>query len=348
MKVLISGGAGFIGSALIRYLLAQTDVRIVNVDCLTYAANLLALEGAEADARYSFERQTIVDGPALRDIFHRHRPDSVIHLAAESHVDRSIDGPGAFVQTNLVGTFQLLEAARDYLRSNPSEDFRFLHVSTDEVYGTLGESGLFTEDSPLRPNSPYAATKAGSDLLAQAWAETYGLPVVISNCTNNYGPWQFPEKLIPTVILKALDGLPIPIYGSGSNVRDWLHVDDHAAALWRIVRSGRVGERYNIGAACERTNLDIARVICRCLDTLRPRLDGKAYEAQLTFVSDRPGHDFRYALDAAKIADELGWRPSRPFESGMAETVRWYLDHEPWWRGILAGTYDGRRQGLTP
>ncbi len=350
MKILVTGGAGFIGSALIRFLLSNTDATIVNVDCLTYAANPLALEGADENPRYYFERHDIVDGRAMSELMAHHRPDAIVHLAAESHVDRSIEGPGTFIQTNLVGTYALLEAARAYfatLEDDAKARFRFHHVSTDEVFGSLDATGKFTESSPYKPNSPYSASKAGSDHLVRAWHETFGLPVVISNCTNNYGPWQFPEKLIPTILVNALAGNPIPIYGTGENVRDWLFVTDHAEALWAILTRGRVGESYNVGGGCERTNLEVAKAVCNCLDTLRPAADGRPYEALITFVADRPGHDLRYAMDTTKIERELEWFPCHDFDSGLATTLAWYLDNEPWWREVLATVYDGRRQGLS-
>jgi dTDP-glucose 4,6-dehydratase len=349
MKILVTGGAGFIGSAFIRYVLATTDASVVNVDCLTYAANPRALEGADKGPRYAFERHDIVDGAAMREIVARHQPDAIIHLAAESHVDRSIDGPGSFIQTNLVGTYTMLEAAREYygtLEGDTKARFRFHHVSTDEVFGSLGATGKFTEDSPYQPNSPYSATKAGSDHLVRAWFETFGLPVVISNCTNNYGPWQFPEKLIPTILVNALAGKPIPIYGTGENVRDWLYVDDHAEALWTILTRGQNGGSYNVGGDCERTNLEVAKAVCSCLDGMRPREDGTSYETLITFVTDRPGHDLRYAMDTSKIAAELGWQPRHDFTAGLEATLKWYLDHEAWWRKVMATVYDGRRQGL--
>jgi dTDP-glucose 4,6-dehydratase len=349
MKVLVTGGAGFIGSAVVRHLIRDTDAAVVNVDSLTYAANPRALEEAGADARYAFERVDITDGPRLVDVFKRHRPDAVLHLAAESHVDRSIDGPRPFIDTNIVGTYMLLETALRYhqeLEEPARKGFRLLHVSTDEVYGSLGADGAFDETAPYRPSSPYAASKAAADHLVGAWTTTFGLPAIISNCTNNYGPWQFPEKLIPTVIVKALDGAAIPIYGDGANVRDWLHVADHAEALWHILNHGAVGESYNVGGNSERANLAVAEAIAAHLDRLRPRADRKPHRSAIAFVKDRPGHDFRYALDAGKLARELGWSPRRDFETGIGETVAWYVDHEDWWRGVLKATYDGRRQGL--
>ena len=312
MKVLVTGGSGFIGSALIRYLIRDTDAAIVNVDSLTYAANPEALEETCEDSRYAFEHCDITNGTRLAEAFLRHRPDTVIHLAAESHVDRSIDGPRPFIDTNIVGTYILLETAYRYyceLDVTQQKYFKFLHVSTDEVYGSLGKVGVFDENSPYRPSSPYAASKASADHLVLAWGATYGLPAVISNSTNNYGPWQFPEKLIPTVIVKAFDGAPIPLYGDGGNIRDWIHVDDHASALWQILNAGRIGERYNVGGGSERSNLDTVKTICAHLDKLKPRSDGLPHQHNIVFVEDRPGHDFRYALKTEKLSNELGWMP---------------------------------------
>ncbi|MBM09450.1 MAG: dTDP-glucose 4,6-dehydratase [Magnetovibrio sp.] len=349
MKILVTGGAGFVGSALVRYLIRETDSYVVNVDSLTYAANLAALEGTDDNPRYAFEHHDITSGPHLADIFLRHRPDAVIHLAAESHVDRSIDGPRPFIDTNIVGTYMLLETSYRYyaeLDCKIKKNFRFLHVSTDEVYGSLGKTGTFGEESPYKPSSPYAASKASADHLVSAWNKTYGLPTVISTSTNNYGPWQFPEKLIPTVIVKALDGLPVPLYGDGRNIRDWIYVEDHASALWRILNVGNIGERYNIGSRTELSNLDISKTICAHLDKLSPRSDGLPHEQNIVFVSDRPGHDFRYALKTDKLASELDWMPLCDLDSGIARTVSWYIDKEDWWRSVLNGSYDGRRQGL--
>ncbi len=320
---------------------------IVNVDKLTYAANLDNLKGwAERDG-YAFVQADICDGPHIARVLDDHQPDAVMHLAAESHVDRSIDGPGAFIQTNLVGTFQMLQAARAYFdRLSPArrERFRFHHVSTDEVYGSLGDDGLFREDTPYAPNSPYSASKAGSDFLVRAWGETYGLPVVTSNCSNNYGPYQHPEKLIPVVVLKALSGDAIPVYGAGENVRDWLFVDDHAAALLLILSEGRLGETYNVGGLNERRNIDLVRAICRLMDERRPQ--GAPHEDLITFVTDRPGHDQRYAIDASKIERELGWQPSVTVEEGLQRTVDWYLTNEWWWRGVREKGFQGERLGL--
>lgn len=329
MKILVTGGAGFIGSAVIRYLIRQTDVHVVNVDKLTYAANLDALEEASLSPRYAFERVDICDTPEMERVFRTHQPDAIMHLAAESHVDRSIAGPAPFVQTNLVGTYTLLEVVRAWwnaLDEAKKQDFRFHHVSTDEVYGDLGHgTDKFTETTPYAPSSPYSASKAGADHLVRAWHRTYGLPVVISNCSNNYGPWQHPEKLIPLMIMNALAGKPLPVYGQGDQVRDWLYVDDHARALYTVMTQGKVGETYNIGGHNQRRNIDVVRQVCGILDRLRPRAHGM-YAELIRFVDDRPGHDVRYAIDAGKIQRELGWQPVETFESGIEKTVRWYLD----------------------
>lgn len=346
MKILVTGGAGFIGSAVIRHLIAETEASVVNVDKLTYAANPESLKAVAADPRYAFARVDICDGPALAALFEQHRPDAVMHLAAESHVDRSIDGPAAFIETNMVGTYTLLEATRAYWRELPAgrrEAFRFHHVSTDEVYGSLGAEGLFTEDTPYQPNSPYSASKAGSDHLVRAWHHTYGLPVVTSNCSNNYGPCQFPEKLIPLVTLNGLEGQPLPVYGQGENVRDWLHVEDHARALWTVLSRGEPGQTYNVGGNSEKKNIDIVHAICDLLDELAPA--GRSRRELVTFVTDRPGHDFRYAIDATKIRRELGWEPRETFASGLRKTVAWYLANEWWWRPLRAAIYDGKRLG---
>lgn len=333
MKILVTGGAGFIGSALIRHLIAASDHRIINVDALTYAASLASLAPIEDDPRYVFEHADICDANELTRIFRTHQPDGVIHLAAESHVDRSIDGPEGFVQTNLVGTFRLLEVALAYyeaLEPARRDRFRFHHVSTDEVYGSLGESGFFTEATPYAPNSPYSATKAGSDHLVRAWHHTYGLPTVLTNCSNNYGPYQFPEKLIPLMILNALKGRELPIYGDGQNIRDWLYVDDHARALQRVFEQGRIGEQYNIGGCNECTNLELVKTLCRELDRAVPDKAIGERERLITAVEDRKGHDRRYAIDASKIAKELGWAPRESLESGIRRTVQWYLDNKSW------------------
>lgn len=337
MKLLVTGGAGFIGSAVVRRAIAERGWSVVNLDALTYAANPANVAGVADDPRYAFEHADIRDGQALGRIFTEHRPDAVMHLAAESHVDRSIDGPMAFVDTNVAGAARLLTAARDYwetLETEAKSRFRFHHVSTDEVYGSLGGTGLFTEDSAYRPNSPYAASKAASDMLVRAWGETYGLPVVISNCSNNYGPYQFPEKLVPVVIVKALAGEPIPVYGEGLNVRDWLHVDDHAEALLTVLTCGRTGRTYNVGARAEMTNIALVERLCAILDDLRPRAAGRHADL-IDFVDDRPGHDARYAIDPSRIETELGWRAAIGPDDGLRSTVQWYLDNQPWWRAIL-------------
>lgn len=346
MKILITGGAGFIGSAVIRHLVNATDYTIVNVDKLTYAGNLDSLTSVADNPRYAFEQIDICDRNALSEVFGQHQPNMVMHLAAESHVDRSIDNAIDFIQSNLVGTFMLLEESRSYwdqLAEDEKNNFRFLHVSTDEVYGSLGEEGLFTESSPYKPNSPYAASKAGSDHLVRAWGKTHGLPGMISNCSNNYGPHQFPEKLIPHMILSALNGQPLPIYGDGRQVRDWLYVDDHARALVRVLTHGTPGETYNIGGLNEKRNLEVVEQICDLLDELRPSQDSR--RSLITFVKDRPGHDIRYAIDASKISAELGWEPQQTFSSGLRKTVQWYLDNEVWWQRVLSGDYRLNRIG---
>ncbi len=341
--LIVTGGAGFVGSALVRHLLADTLHRVVIVDKLTYAGNLASLADVADSPRYRLLQADICDAESMRRLFEEERPSGVIHLAAESHVDRSIDGPGAFVQTNVAGTYVLLEATRRWRETNPS--VRFHHVSTDEVYGDLGpDDPAFTERTPYAPSSPYAATKASSDHLVRAWQRTFGLDVIVTNCSNNYGPRQFPEKLIPLMILNALDERPLPVYGDGAQVRDWLYVEDHARALYRVYARGRTGETYNIGGLNERTNLEVVQTICAVLDELRPRADGQSYGSLVIHVKDRPGHDRRYAIDAAKIRDELGWIPAMGFERGLRETVRWYLDHEDWW-GPLRAQYDRRRLG---
>jgi dTDP-glucose 4,6-dehydratase len=346
---LVTGGAGFIGSALIRLLLNETDTQVVNVDKLTYAGNLESLPEAEDNPRYSFQQVDICDASALRDCFNRHAPDVVIHLAAESHVDRSIDGPTTFIETNVVGTFTLLQESLRYWRAlgaGERDDFRVLHVSTDEVYGSLGADGRFHEASPYAPNSPYSASKAASDHLMRAWHHTYGLPVVTTNCSNNYGPYQFPEKLIPLTIQNALAEKPLPVYGRGENVRDWLFVEDHARALRAAAERGTPGETYNVGGNCERRNIDVVRSICALLDDIRPRDGGQPHAQLITFVTDRPGHDVRYAIDASKIGRELGWRPSDTFESGLRKTVEWYLENQEWASRVQSGAYRGERLGL--
>ncbi|MBV2234416.1 MAG: dTDP-glucose 4,6-dehydratase [Sterolibacterium sp.] len=338
----ITGGAGFIGSALVRLLIAETDWTLVNIDKLTYAGNLESLAMLQDQPRHVFSRTDICDRVALDQLFQTHQPLGVIHLAAESHVDRSIHGPLDFIQTNIVGTATLLEATRSYWQDLPAAEktaFRFHHVSTDEVYGSLGADGLFLETTPYDPSSPYSASKASSDHLVRAWARTYDLPVLITNCSNNYGPYQFPEKLIPVVILNALAGKPLPIYGRGDNVRDWLYVEDHARALHLVFASGQPGQTYNIGGHNEKTNLAVVDALCQLLDELRPRSDGLSYLEQKTFVSDRPGHDQRYAIDASKIQRELGWTPAEDFTSGLRKTVLWYLANDGWINNVISGEY---------
>jgi dTDP-glucose 4,6-dehydratase len=351
MKILVTGGFGFIGSAFVRFLMRHTKVAIVNVDKLTYAASPEALEEALGHPRHVHERADIVDGAAMTAILDRHKPDAIVHLAAESHVDRSIDKPAAFIETNVVGTYTLLEAARTYwqaLDAARRARFRFHHVSTDEVFGSLGETGRFDENTAYRPNSPYAASKASSDHLARAWRHTFGLPVILTNCTNNYGPWQFPEKLIPLVILNALEGKELPVYGEGRNVRDWLYVDDHAEALWLVLNRAQPGAAYGIGGNAERKNLAVVETICDVLDELAPDEAIGSRRKLIRFVADRPGHDFRYAMDTGLIARDLGWRPRLDFRAGLEKTARWYLDHRPWWQTIRAGRYGGERLGLAP
>ncbi|OWY16585.1 dTDP-glucose 4,6-dehydratase [Thioclava sp. JM3] len=343
MKILVTGGAGFIGSAVVRLAVSRGH-EVVNLDALTYAACLENVAPVSGSPLYAFVQADIRDPEALAAIFARHKPDAVMHLAAESHVDRSIDGPGAFIETNVMGTYNMLQAARSFWEgAGRPESFRFHHISTDEVYGTLGATGQFTEETPYAPNSPYSASKAGSDHLVRAWHETYGLPVVLTNCSNNYGPYHFPEKLIPVVILNALAGKPLPIYGDGSNVRDWLYVEDHADALLLVLEKGALGRSYNIGGENERSNLDLVQTICTILDKLRP---GDApYADLITFVTDRPGHDARYAIDPTRIREELGWRPSVTVEEGLERTVRWYLENEDWWRPLLERHGVGERLG---
>ncbi len=347
MKVLVTGGAGFIGSAVCRHIVDHLGGEVVNVDKLTYAASLTSLKGIENSPRYRFVKADVCDRGAMTDLMMSERPDGVMHLAAESHVDRSISKSDAFIQTNIVGTFSLLEAARDYwqqMDARRKSDFRFLQVSTDEVYGSLGAEGLFAETTAYDPSSPYSASKAASDHLANAWHETYGMPVVISNCSNNYGPYQFPEKLIPLIMLNALEGKPLPVYGDGSNVRDWLYVDDHARALMLILTKGVPGEKYNVGGRNERTNLQVVEQVCDILDDVAP-VEGKR-RALIQFVADRPGHDQRYAIDAGKIERELGWTAQENFESGLVKTVQWYLENRWWWMPLRKDTYQGERLGL--
>ncbi|AXI54333.1 dTDP-glucose 4,6-dehydratase [Sulfitobacter sp. JL08] len=343
MKLLVTGGAGFIGSAVVRQAIRDGH-SVINLDALTYAACLDNVASVADDARYTFVHADIRDRAALDEVFATHAPDAVMHLAAESHVDRSIDGPGAFIDTNVMGTYTLLEAARNYWVSEGRPDrFRFHHISTDEVFGSLGATGQFTETTPYDPRSPYSASKAASDHLVRAWAETYGLPVVLTNCSNNYGPFHFPEKLVPVVILNALASKPIPVYGAGENVRDWLYVEDHADALLTVLQKGRVNRSYNIGGENEVRNIDLVRMICAILDEKRPK--SAPYADQITFVSDRPGHDLRYAIDPTRIASELGWRPSVTLQKGLEKTVQWYLDNEPWWRALQDRAGVGERLG---
>jgi dTDP-glucose 4,6-dehydratase len=349
MNILVTGGAGFIGSAVCRHLIGETDHRAIVLDKLTYAANLASLAPIDNSPRYRFVKGDICDGTLVARILREHRIDAIMHLAAESHVDRSIDGPAAFIETNIVGTYTLLETARQYwvdVRGRDPAGFRFHHISTDEVFGDLPfDETKFSEDSPYRPSSPYSASKASADHLVRAWNATYGLPVVISNCSNNYGPYHFPEKLIPLAILNALEGKPIGVYGKGENVRDWLHVEDHAAALVAVLERGQIGRSYNIGGGAERTNLAVVETICSLVDARRPLKGGASRRGLITFVTDRPGHDRRYAIDASRIAMELGWQPQQTFEQGIAATVDWYLANEAWWRPIREGRYAGERLG---
>jgi dTDP-glucose 4,6-dehydratase len=349
LKVIVTGGAGFIGSAVIRHMIENTDFSVVNVDKLTYAGNLESLRGVESAGRYVFERTDICDRRAMEAVLSAHKPDAVMHLAAESHVDRSIDGPAQFIETNIIGTYTLLEVVRQYwseLDAPAKQAFRFHHVSTDEVYGSLGDQGFFTEESQYQPNSPYSASKAASDHLVRAWCHTYKLPVVTSNCSNNYGPYQFPEKLIPLMVLNALAGKALPVYGTGQNVRDWLYVEDHARALCLVLSKGTPGETYNIGGHNEKTNLDVVNQLCSVLDELRPSGNDGGYASLIKYVSDRPGHDLRYAIDASKIQRELGWLPQETFETGLRKTVQWYLDNSAWCQRVLDGSYRGERLGL--
>jgi len=344
MKLLVTGGAGFIGSAVVRLAVSRGH-EVVNLDAMTYAACAANVASVADNPLYAFEHVDVRDREALDRVFTTHQPDAVMHLAAESHVDRSIDGPSDFIDTNITGTFNMLEAARRYWQGLQAPDrFRFHHISTDEVYGSLGSTGQFTEETPYDPRSPYSASKAASDHLVRAWNETYGLPVVLTNCSNNYGPYHFPEKLVPVVILNALAGKPLPIYGDGSNVRDWLYVEDHADALLLVLEQGRIGRSYNIGGENERTNLQLVQTLCAILDEKRPKPDGR-YADQITFVTDRPGHDARYAIDPARIRDELGWRPSVTVEEGLERTVQWYLDNEAWWRPLQQRQGVGERLG---
>jgi len=349
MRILVTGGAGFIGSALIRHLIGESGHEVLNLDKLTYAGVLSSLDPVGNSPRYRFVRGDICDGELVGRLLADFQPDVIAHLAAESHVDRSLDGPGAFIQTNLVGTYTMLAEALRYwqgLEGERKAAFRFHHISTDEVFGSLGDEGFFTETTAYDPRSPYSASKAGSDHLVRAWGHSYGLPVLITNCSNNYGPYHFPEKLIPLIIIRALGGEQLPVYGDGSNVRDWLFVEDHARALRAVFERGVPGETYNVGGNAERRNIEVVRAICATLDGLAPRADGRPYAEQISFVTDRPGHDHRYAIDASKIRAELGWEPQVGFEEGIERTVRWYLDNRAWWGDILAGRYDTGRLGL--
>ncbi|EOW4376967.1 dTDP-glucose 4,6-dehydratase [Acinetobacter baumannii] len=351
MKILVTGGAGFIGSAVIRNIIKNTQDEVLNIDKLTYAGNLESLSEIDTDPRYQFAQVDICDSERLTEIFKNFQPDAVMHLAAESHVDRSIDGPAEFITTNIVGTYTLLEVARKYwlqLNEEKKASFKFHHISTDEVYGDLeGTTDLFTETTSYAPSSPYSASKASSDHLVRAWHRTYGLPIVVTNCSNNYGPYHFPEKLIPLVILNALDGKALPIYGKGDQIRDWLYVEDHAKALYKVVTEGKVGETYNIGGHNEKQNIEVVKTICKILDELKPQNNHQPYETLITFVKDRPGHDLRYAIDASKIAKDLGWKPEETFETGIRKTVEWYLNNLEWCRRVQDGSYQRERLGVS-
>lgn len=347
--ILVTGGAGFIGSALVRLLVKDPNTRIINVDALTYAGNLESLIQVENAQNYQFEKVNICDALAVNALFDKYKPDAVMHLAAESHVDRSIDGPAAFIETNIVGTYNLLEAARSYwnnLSNDAKDQFRFHHISTDEVFGSLPEEGLFTETSPYQPNSPYSASKAASDHLVRAWFHTYGLPVLLTNCSNNYGPYQFPEKLIPLIILNALEGKHLPVYGKGDNIRDWLYVDDHVKALKIVLEKGKPGETYNIGGHNEKTNMEVVQTLCTLLDELVPDSIHRPHEKLIEFVKDRPGHDKRYAIDASKMKSELDWLPEETFETGLRKTVEWYLQNKQWCQHVQDGSYQRERLGV--
>ncbi|EMP1643468.1 TPA: dTDP-glucose 4,6-dehydratase [Acinetobacter baumannii] len=351
MKILVTGGAGFIGSAVIRNIIKNTQDEVLNIDKLTYAGNRESLSEIDTNPRYHFQQVDICDGEQLTEIFKYFKPDAVMHLAAESHVDRSIDGPAEFITTNIVGTYTLLEVARKYwlqLNEEKRASFKFHHISTDEVYGDLeGTTDLFTETTSYAPSSPYSASKASSDHLVRAWHRTYGLPTVVTNCSNNYGPYHFPEKLIPLVILNALDGKALPIYGKGDQIRDWLYVEDHAKALYKVVTEGKVGETYNIGGHNEKQNIEVVKTICKILDELKPQDNNQPYETLITFVKDRPGHDLRYAIDASKIAEDLGWKPEETFETGIRKTVEWYLNNLEWCRRVQDGSYQRERLGIS-
>lgn len=353
MKLLVTGGAGFIGSAVVRHIVNETSDYVCVLDSLTYAGNVESLATVSSCDRFSFEKVDICDRKGLDTLFAAYKPDVVMHLAAESHVDRSIDGPAAFIETNIVGTYTLLEAARQYwnaLEGEAKQKFRFHHISTDEVYGDLhGTDDLFTETTPYSPSSPYSASKAASDHLVRAWLRTYGLPTIVTNCSNNYGPYHFPEKLIPLIVINALEGNPLPVYGDGGQIRDWLYVEDHARALYTVVTQGAVGETYNIGGHNERKNIEVVKTICQLLEELVPTKPHgiECYSSLITFVTDRPGHDVRYAIDASKIERELGWKPQETFESGIRKTVEWYLANETWWRAVKDGSYASERLGLS-
>jgi len=350
MKILVTGGAGFIGSAVIRHIMQNTNDQVLNIDKLTYAGNLESLKEIDQHPNYQFKQIDICDTEQITAAIEAFQPNAIMHLAAESHVDRSIDGPAAFIQTNIVGTYTLLEAVRKYwmsLEAEAQQNFRFHHISTDEVYGDLeGTTDLFTETTSYAPSSPYSASKASSDHLVRAWHRTYGLPVIVTNCSNNYGPYHFPEKLIPLVILNALDAKPLPVYGNGQQIRDWLFVEDHARALYKVVSEGVVGETYNIGGHNEKQNIEVVKTICKILDDLKPQANGQSYESLITFVKDRPGHDLRYAIDATKIKNELGWTPTETFETGICKTVQWYLDNLDWCRRVQDGSYQRERLGV--
>ena len=350
MKILVTGGAGFIGSAVIRHIIQNTNNQVLNIDKLTYAGNLESLKEIDQHSNYEFKQIDICDTEQITAAIDAFQPHAIMHLAAESHVDRSIDGPAAFIQTNIVGTYTLLEAARKYwmgLDAEAQQNFRFHHISTDEVYGDLeGTTDLFTETTSYAPSSPYSASKASSDHLVRAWHRTYGLPVIVTNCSNNYGPYHFPEKLIPLVILNALDAKPLPVYGNGQQIRDWLFVEDHARALYKVVTEGVVGETYNIGGHNEKQNIEVVKTICKILDELKPQANGQAYESLITFVKDRPGHDLRYAIDATKIQNELGWTPAETFETGIRKTVEWYLNNLDWCHRVQDGSYQRERLGV--